>query len=172
MPGRSLRDLSRRFADPSGGGGHHHALYVGVHGGQQGDQFGYTSLRCRFQGALGLDQREHGGLKGRIQCDPRVHSGLRLHEFRDSGLHGRLEGRVGGALMFGAQYFGQDEPAVVLVDETQRPTGGGGWQHRGPVRLPSRHTPKFTPPKFPSPKPYRWFTFPTLTGLDLADFEP
>lgn len=58
--------------------------------------------------------------------------------------------------MFGAQYFGQDEPAVVLIDETARPTGGGGWQHRGPVKLPQRKTPEFKPPVFKKPNPYRW----------------
>ena len=66
--------------------------------------------------------------------------------------------------MFGAQYFGQEDFAGVVVEITTDsdgaaivpPTGGGGWAHRGPVDLPQRTPPKFKTPKFKKITPYRW----------------
>lgn len=73
--------------------------------------------------------------------------------------------------MFGGLYFGQTEFAAVpyvatldlvpvppdlSLDTSVTPTGGGGWSHRGPVKLPQRKAPGFKPPVFKKPNPYRW----------------
>lgn len=59
--------------------------------------------------------------------------------------------------MFGAHAFGTEEFAVIAEDiEAVTATGGGGWSHRGPVRLPQRRRPEWKPPVFKKPNPYRW----------------
>jgi len=57
--------------------------------------------------------------------------------------------------MFGAHAFGTEEFAVV-AEVTVPVTGGGGWSHRGPVKLPQRKSPEWKPPVFKKPNPYRW----------------
>lgn len=60
--------------------------------------------------------------------------------------------------MFGAHYFGQVPFAGVAAtaESTTGPRGGGGWQHRGPVKLPQRKSPEWKPPTFKKINPYRW----------------
>ena len=57
--------------------------------------------------------------------------------------------------MFGAHYFGQEEPASTEITATT-PTGGGGWSHRGKVVLPVKRKSGLPElPKLPKPPYYR-----------------
>lgn len=60
--------------------------------------------------------------------------------------------------MFGAQYFGQEDFAGVVVAIAVRVPSGGGWSHRGAVVLPKRR-PTGLPslPTLPKP-PYLFLT--------------
>jgi hypothetical protein len=58
--------------------------------------------------------------------------------------------------MFGAPMFAESPFGGTPADAPAVPTGGGGWSHRGPVKLPQRKSPEWKPPVFKKPNPYRW----------------
>lgn len=64
--------------------------------------------------------------------------------------------------MFGAPMFGQAPFGGLEEYETPRPGTGGGWSHRGPVKLPAPWKPNPRLPGLPKFKkaPYVFFRDP------------